>query len=338
MIRTAVIGCGYWGPNLARHADQAENSQLKWCIDLDEARLKEMKAKYRNAQVSNDYREALKDKDVNAFVIATPASTHYKVAKEALENGKHVLVEKPMAYSSKECDELIKTAKKSGSTLMVGHTFEYNVAVEQLRKYMEENMLGEPYYAYSTRVNLGRIRWDVNAMWNLAPHDISILRFLLGKNPLKVRAIGQAYVQEGIEDVAFLTMEFPKEVMCQVHVSWLDPGKIRKMTLVGEKKMAVFDDLDNEAPLKIYDKGVTKVSGEKVYGQYQLKLRAGDILIPNLKRTEPLKNEYDHFVKCIETGSEPRSGGKSGLEVVKVLEAAQKSIKKDGSIEKLQWD
>lgn len=338
MTKTAVIGCGYWGPNLVRIAAQTEGSQLGWCIDLDDERLKEMRSQFGSTYVSKDYKEALNDPTVDAVVIATPASSHYKIANEALESGKHVLVEKPMAYTSNECKELISAAKKYGKTLMVGHTFEYNVAVEQLKKYIEENALGDIYYAYSTRVNLGRIRWDVNAMWNLAPHDISMLIYLFGKNPISVRAIGKAYVQEGIEDVAFMTLEFPKNVLCQVHVSWLDPGKIRRMTLVGDKKMAVFDDLDNEAPLKIYDKGVTKVSGDNVFGQYQLKLRAGDILIPNLKHTEPLRNEYEHFLQCIKTGAEPRSGGQSGLDVVKVLEAAQKSMKNNGTVEKLQWE
>ncbi len=325
--KVALIGAGYWGPNFLRVASETENVEMKWCCDLDEQKLKLIKARSPAIKTTTSYREILDDSEVDAIILATPAKTHYKIAKDCLEKGKNILVEKPLTYSSAECEELIKIAEKHKKVLMVGHTFEYNTAVQKLKSLIDTGEVGEPYYLYSTRVNLGRIQEDINAMWSLAPHDVSMLIYLMGTMPESVIAVGEAYVQKDIEDVVFMTLKFPKKVIAQVHVSWLDPTKIRKLTLVGSEKMAVFDDVDNEAKLKIYDKGVSKINLNNVYGQYMLKLRAGEIRVPNLPMTEPLKNEFCHFIDCIRSNKKPISDGNSGLRVVKVLEAAQKSLK-----------
>jgi len=329
-VKIGLIGAGYWGPNFARIASNSATSELAWCSDLSDKNLDSMKKNYPSVKITKDYNDILNDKEVDAVIVATPAETHYKVAKDCLLAGKHVLIEKPMSYSTQECVELVEIAEKSGKKIMVGHTFEYNSAVRKIKEYIDKNELGDIYYIYLTRVNLGRIREDVNAMWNLAPHDVSMLIYFLGM-PLKVNAFGYSFIQKDIEDVVFMVLEFPNNVIAKIHVSWLDPSKIREMTLVGSKKMIVFDDMDNESKLRIYDKGVTKQLGDNnAYGQYQIKLRAGDIILPKIDMKEPLKEEYEHFIECVRDGKESISNGKVGLNVVKVLEAAQKSIKNNG--------
>lgn len=328
-MNIAVVGCGYWGPNLIRNLYSIENLQLTVC-DLNKERVAKIKSSYPTIKTSYDIDEILWDNEITAVVISTPAKTHYELAKRCLLKGKNVLVEKPLAFTTKEAEELVGLSKKNGKVLMVGHTFEYNPAVIKLKEYIDTGELGKVYYAYSSRLNLGQIREDVNAMWNLAPHDISILIYLFGSLPKRVRAVGNAFIQNGIEDVVFVTLEFPREIMAHIHVSWLDPSKTRKVTVVGDKKMVVYDDVDNEARLKIYDKGITKSPHNEVFGEYFLKLRSGDIYIPRIDLQEPLKIEVSHFVECVKENKTPKTDGENGLRVIKTLEAAQYSLKNDG--------
>ena len=323
-----LIGCGFWGANFARIASQSQ--KLKWCADLDSKQTQKMEERYK-VKTTQDYKEILDDEEVEGVIIATPASTHHEVAKTALEAGKNVLVEKPMAITVSECEELIAIADKMKKVLMVGHTFEYNPNVIKLKEYVKREDFGKIYYIYSTRVNLGQIRGDVNAMWNLAPHDISIANYLIEEQPKSVRAEGRGYLKNELPDVVFLNLEYSDNVMVQIHVSWLDPEKVRKLVVIGEKKMAVFDDL-SENKLEILDKGVGREEEDVRYsGKGTFKLRYGETEIPKLDESEPLKNEFDHFVDCISNNKKPRTDGQNGLRVVKVLEAAQKSLKENGA-------
>jgi predicted dehydrogenase len=282
----------------------------------------------------------LSDPDIDAVVIATPVQSHFALARRALEAGKHVLVEKPLARTSAECAELIGHANRAGRVLMVGHVFLYNTAVQRMKAYIDQGELGEVRYVYSQRLNLGQVRHDVNALWNFAPHDLSILQYWLGGTPDRVLARGYSYVQPGIEDVVFMTLDFPGGVGANVHISWLDPFKIRRMTVVGTEKMIVYDDVSAEARITIYDKGVSRtrragagepsLGGFETFGEFQLLLRAGDILIPKVDFGEPLANECRHFIDCIKTGATPLTDGASGLAVVRVLEAAQASLDSAG--------
>src|SRR3989344_4806491 len=246
-----LIGCVFWGPNFARIAGE----NLKWCSDLDSKRLAKIKETNPHVKTTLNYEELLADKEVKAVIIATPANTHFKLASAALEAGKHVLIEKPLATSSEQAEELAKKAKEKNLVLMVGHTFEYNSAVVKLKECIQKPEFGKIYYLYTTRVNLGQIRGDVNAMWNLAPHDISISNFLLDSEPIAVRAQGRKYIQDDMEDVVFLTLEYPQDILVHIHVSWLDPAKIRRLVVVGSNKMAIFDDL-KENKIELLYKGI----------------------------------------------------------------------------------
>ncbi|OGQ18308.1 MAG: oxidoreductase [Deltaproteobacteria bacterium RIFCSPHIGHO2_02_FULL_40_11] len=328
MNHIAIVGCGFWGPNLIRNFSKIEGIKLTAC-DIREERLQNIRTSYSSVNTTRDFNEILSCDEIDVVVIATPATRHFEMAKIALENNKHVFVEKPLAITTKEVQELIRIAKERHKILMVGHTFEYNPAVIKLKEYIDHGDVGSVYYIYSSRLNLGQVREDINAMWNLAPHDISILIYLLGETPRRVSAVGKAFIQDKIEDVVFMTLEFASGVIAYVHVSWLSPSKVREMTIVGDKKMIVYDDIDNEAKLKIYDKGISKV--EDAYGEYFLKLRSGDIYIPKIDLNEPLKIEITHFIECIRKSISPKTDGENGLRVVKVLEAAQTSLKNQGA-------
>ncbi|NLN75546.1 MAG: Gfo/Idh/MocA family oxidoreductase [Armatimonadetes bacterium] len=332
MINLGLIGVGYWGPNLARNLNNTENAALAWVCDADEKSLGKISSGYPKVQATNDLTRMLAATDLDAVVVATPAGTHFEIAKQVLKAGKHALVEKPLAMSGDECDELIDLADSKNLKLMVGHTFLYSPPVLKLKEIVGSGEIGDVYYAYSTRVNLGRIRKDVNAMWNLAPHDIAIFINLFESAPVSVSAKGITHIQPGIEDVVFMYLDFPGNITVHVHISWLDPGKVRKLTLVGSKKMVVYDDANADAKIQIFDKGVTKVSNGGAesftsFGEFQLLLRAGDVLIPKIAATEPLKMECQHFVDCIISGERPLTDGVHGKQVVRVLEAAQESMK-----------
>ncbi len=329
-VRLGLIGYGYWGPNLARNFHQLPEAWLVACADADAARVDEAARLYPYLkQTTTDYRELLENPTLDAIAIATPARTHYEIARAALQHGKQVLVEKPLAMTTNEARELIECAREYDRVLMVGHTFEYNPAVWKIKELLAQRALGDLFYIYSNRVNLGRVQRDINALWSIAPHDISILLYLLDALPTQVSARGATYVNAKIEDVVFVLLTFPNNVIAHIHASWLDPSKTRQMTLVGSEKMIVYDDVDPEAKLKIYDKGVYK-RGD-AFGEFQLRVHSGDIHIPRIDMTEPLRNECAHFIECIREHKQPQTDGENGLRVVRVLEAAQHSLEQNGA-------
>ena len=328
-IRVAVIGCGYWGPNLVRNFQALPEARLIACCDLDQAALARMGQLYPMARLATDAPELLADPDLDAVAIATPARSHYELARAALLAGKHVLVEKPLAMTSAEARALTELARAQGRVLMVGHVFEYHPAVHYIKAMLDAGDLGQPYYIYSTRVNLGRVQQDVNALWSIAPHDISILLYLLGQMPERVTAQGACFLNGRVEDVVFLTLTFPNNVLAHVHASWLDPSKARRLTVVGSRKMIVYDDVADEGKVKVYDKGVYR-KGDDIYGEFQYRVHSGDIAIPKIDMTEPLRLECAHFLECVREGKEPRTGGENGTRVVRVLEAAQASLDAGG--------
>jgi predicted dehydrogenase len=337
MIKVGVIGCGYWGPKLARNFYEIPGAELSWTSDLSQDRLGHMKELYPKVHTTQDYRDVLQS-DVDAVCIATPVSTHYRLVLEALRAGKHVLVEKPVAASVQEAEEIVAEGERLNRVVMVGHTFEYNPAVEAVKEIISNGELGEIYYINGTRVNLGLFQPDINVVWDLAPHDISILLYILGLVPEKVSARGGMYVQrkKGIHDVAYLSIYFPNGVLADIRVSWLDPCKIRRYTVVGSEKMLVYDDIAEEKIL-IYDKGVDVPAYSDTVEEFHLSYRYGDVLPYPVEWNEPLRVECQHFLQCIREGTEPRSSGKVGLRVVRVLEAAQRSLLNGGMREDILW-
>jgi predicted dehydrogenase len=327
MIGIGVIGAGYWGPKHIRNFNELPGTRVTMVSDLDTGRLGAVQALYPGIRTTTDYRQLLSSPDVDAVVVVTPVSTHMRLAGEALQAGKHVLVEKPLAASVKEAELLIQLAAEHDRVLMVGHTFLYNPAVHALRELVQSGALGEIFYIDAQRLNLGLFQRDINVMWDLAPHDISILLYVLGMEPLTVGATGTAYVQPGIEDVAYMQLEFPSRVRASIHVSWLDPKKVRQITVVGSKKMAVYDDVAALDKLRVYDKGVDPPELTPDIGEFKLSYRYGEIRIPHVASTEPLRLECQHFLECVQRGCEPVSGGAQGLTVVRVLETAQAALK-----------
>lgn len=328
-LRLGLVGYGYWGPNLARNFHQLPEAWLVACADADNARLAEAARLYSLQQTANDARALIENPTLDALVIATPARSHFELVSQALNAGKHVLVEKPLALTSDDARALTDLAQKNNRVLMVGHTFEYNPAVWKIQELLDAGALGELYYIYANRVNLGRVQTDINALWSIAPHDVSIMLALLKQMPLSVSAHGATYLHQGIEDVVFALLNFPNNIVGHIHASWLDPSKTRQMTFVGSEKMIVYDDVDPEAKIKIYDKGVYK-RGD-AFGEFQLRVRSGDLYIPKIDLTEPLKYECAHFLECIRENKTPRTDGENGLRVVRVLEAAQESLGQNGT-------
>ncbi len=335
-IKVGVIGYGYWGPNLTRNFYELPASQLVAIADLKKEQLERAKSKYPGVVLTTDYQE-LFTMGLDAVVISTPPKTHFKIAKECLSHDLHVLVEKPLTLNSQDAEELIELADSRGLTLMVGHTFEYNSAVQAMKNYIDSKELGDLYYLDTARLNLGLFQRDSNVLWDLAPHDISILLYLLGKDPISVSAQGMPCVIPGVYDVAYLSLAFPDNLTAYVHVSWLDPCKVRRVTVVGSKKMAVYNDMETEGKIKIYDKGIDAPDYTNGFGEFQYNYRSGDITIPNIRYAEPLRQECKHFVDSIVSHTAPNSSGRSGLRVVKILEAAQRSIAKSSTHELIQW-
>jgi len=328
-LNIAVVGCGYWGPNLARNFHQLKTARLAVLCDADLARAQELAVFYAQARAAANFADVLDDPGVTAVALATPARTHFELARRALESGKHVLVEKPLAMTGAQCAELTALAAGRGLTLMVGHTFEYNPAVWKIKELIGAGHIGQLYYIYANRVNLGRVQSDINALWSIAPHDISIVLYLLDAMPCEVSAHGASFLTGGIEDVVFMTLTFPQNVLVHIQASWLDPSKTRRMTIVGSQRMIVYDDVDNEGKIKIYDKGVYR-KGDPAYGEFQYRVHSGDIHTPKIDMTEPLANECAHFVECALSGRPPRTDGASGGRTVRVLEAAQRSLDRHG--------
>lgn len=337
MVNLGIIGCGYWGINLVRNFSQTDNCNLNYVAEISNERRKFILDNYNNIKVTNDYNKLLGNPDVHAIVIATPATEHFEQAKNSLLAGKHTFVEKPLALKSSQALELVKIAESTGKVLMVGHTVIYNDAIRVVKEIIESGEIGKIYYAYASRLNLGKVRNDVNVMWNLAPHDVSVLSYLLNKKPVNVSARGLCYIQDGIEDVVYLNIGYEDNINAQIHLSWLDPNKQRMITIVGSKQMLVYDDISNDR-IMIYDKGIDKQNkniflGEyKDYGEYQLIQRAGEVRIPMVNINEPLKIECQHFIDCITNNLEPITGGKSAVDVIRVLEAADTSLNNSGHV------
>lgn len=334
MINLGIIGCGYWGPNLLRNFYKNSNCRVVRIAELDDARLHYIHEKYPSVQTTKDYYDLLTP-DIDAVVISTEPRQHFQLAKEALKHNKHVLIEKPMAQSVREAEELLVLAEEQNRKIMVGHTFEYNEAVRELKRQMDARTIGKPYYITSQRLNFGIVRKDVNALWSLAPHDISILIYVLGCMPESVSCRGFDFIQKDIEDIVFLMLKFPNDVVAHVHVSWLDPSKARRMALVGSEKMIIYDDMA-DSKIQIYDKGIKKQNIKDSmgrfddFGTYQLIKTAGDCHLPKIDFQEPLKVECNHFVDSIIYDRPVLTDGPNGLRVIQVLEAAQQSMNKDG--------
>lgn len=336
MINVGLVGAGAWGKHLLRNFANLPGSCLKKVCDLSEKVRSTVTATYPDIQVVSDFKKIITDPEIDAVVIATTPETHFELSALALRAGKDVFVEKPLVLKVDDGAALVELAERQQRLLMVGHIMVYHPAVLMLKGLIDSGELGDVYYLYSARLNLGKVREVENALWSFAPHDISIVLFLLGKEPVSVTAVGQAYLQKSksIEDVSFMTMLFKDGEMANIHVSWLDPNKVRKLTVVGSKKMVVFDDTEASEKVRIYDKGVDKNRDYQTYGEY-LSLRTGDIIIPKIDSSEPLRSECLHFIECVENRTRPRSDGAEGLKVLKILAAAQKSIEQAGAPQKI---
>jgi predicted dehydrogenase len=331
MVGIGVLGAGYWGPKHVRNFSEIPEANMAMVADLDRDRLAAIKAQFPAVEMTMDHKEMLASPDVHGVVVATPVSTHARFAREALMAGKHVMVEKPLARSSAECQELARLAADRGKVLMVGHTFLYNPAVRLLREIVQSGEIGEVYYAYAQRLNLGLFQRDINVIWDLAPHDLSIMSFVLGRDPTAVGARGADHVQAGIEDVAYLDVAYGAKVRASIHVSWLDPNKIRRITIVGSKRMVVYNDVELTEKIRIYDKGVDRPMGaDGTPGAFPLAYRHGDITVPTISAAEPLRLECEHFVECIATGARPLTDAENGLKVVRALEASDESLRNGG--------
>ncbi len=323
----AVIGLGYWGPNWIRNLHQSRAARRVVACDLDAQRRSHIEGLYSGVETTADFSEVLEDPDVDGVIIATPVGTHYRLARMALEHNKSVLVEKPLAMSLAEAAHLVSLGRDSGRVLMVGHTFLYSKPVLKIREIVQSGELGEILYISSTRANLGLFQHDVNVTWDLATHDISIILGILEGLPEAVSCQGESHYKRDIEDVALLTLHFARNVIAFIHVSWLDPNKIRRTTVVGSRKMLVYDDTSPQEKIRIYDRGVNVHRYYDTYGEFQFSYRYGDIRIPRIEESEPLRAECDHFIECIRDGENPRTDGLNGLRVVSVLEAANASLR-----------
>lgn len=331
-IKVGVIGCGYWGPNLIRNFNENYHTELRYACDLEDERLERIALRYPAVTPTKNYRDLLRDKEVQLIAIATPVHTHYNLAREALEAGKHVLIEKPLTPSVKEAEKLVALSKKKNLILFTDHTFIYTGAVKKMKEFMSSGEIGDVYYFDSVRVNLGLFQQDINVIWDLAPHDISIMDHLIPEKPKSVVAVGSSHAGSGLEDIAYVTVRFTGDLIAHFHLNWLSPVKIRKIIVGGSRKMIVFDDLDPAEKIKIYDKGIILAHADKkqIY-QNIIQYRIGDMYAPKIDHTEALKGMVDHLAHCITNNLNPITDGESGLRVVRILEAADKSIRKGGS-------
>lgn len=321
-IAVGVVGLGYWGPNLARNIEALEGVQLTWCCD-ERAEVRERLASvHRHARFTGELDDLLGDDGLDAIVIATPVPTHASLAVRVLQAGKHCFVEKPLAQSVAHAECAVDAARASHRMLMVGHLLEYHPGVRKLKQIAEAGELGEIHYIYSNRLNLGQLRADENALWSLGAHDLSVVLHLAGEDPCEATAHGESYMRPGVEDVVFAFLRFPSGLAAHLHLSWLDPHKERRFTVVGSQRMATFDDMELERKVTVYDKGFDQSAGS--YGEYIT--RAGDIYSPRISNAEPLRLEVEHFADCVRSGERPRSDGESGLRVVRVLERLQAEL------------
>src|SRR5438093_10492559 len=327
-----VIGCGYWGPNLLRNFAENETAELRWICDLDETRLTAMARRYPSVRSTGDYRRLLADPDLEALAVVTPVATHFQIAKEALLAGKHVLVEKPLTTTVCEAEELIDLAERNGRTLMVDHTFVYTGPVRKMKEIVAGGELGDLLYFDSIRINLGLFQRDINVLWDLAPHDLSIMDYLIGRQPVGLSALGSCHIEQGIENIAYLVMHFDDEFIAHFHFNWLAPVKIRRTLIAGSRKMILYDDIEPTEKVRVYDKGVTANRDDNRESDYQnlVSYRTGDVWAPKLETTEELRCVVAVFIYSIRTARRPLTDGAAGLRVVRLLEAAQRSIKNGG--------
>ncbi|MBN1434059.1 Gfo/Idh/MocA family oxidoreductase [Candidatus Fermentibacterales bacterium] len=327
MTRVGIVGLGYWGPNLLRniYSNRRCGDRIVIC-DSDETRLARSSERYPSLKATPRYQDLLDDRSIEAIVIATGVTTHFELARMALKAGKHVFVEKPFASSVAEAEELVSLADSMSLVSMVGHTFLYSPPVLKVREIIERGELGDILFVTSTRVNLGLHQKDVSVIWDLAPHDFSMIFHWLGEEPDEVEAFGEAFVQDGIPDVAFINLRFPCGAIANIQLAWLAPSKLRRTVIVGSSKMLVYDDTEPYEKIKVYDKGVVRLMEPESFGEFQLSYRTGDIVSPKLDGVEPLAEEMDDFLRCIETGGTPRSSGSNGLMVVRALEKAEQSL------------
>ncbi|WP_229668713.1 Gfo/Idh/MocA family protein [Edaphobacter acidisoli] len=332
VINFGVIGYGYWGPNLVRNLFEVAETQLIAVSDMREDRLQQVVSRYPSVEITTDYRHLLENPNIDAIAIATPVSTHYELALQALEHGKHVIVEKPMTSTSEQASHLIEEARRRKLTLLVDHTFVYTGAVRKIKEIVSSGELGDVLYYDSTRINLGLFQRDVDVIWDLAVHDLAIMDYILPSSPCAVAATGINHLFGGVENLAYLTMFFDENVIAHVNVNWLSPVKVRRTLVGGSKQMVVYDDMEPSEKIKVYDKGVTvNGSRDSVY-KALVGYRSGDMYAPHLDVSEALKVEIQHFVECIRTGAEPITGGQAGLRVVRILESASRSMKHRGRL------
>jgi predicted dehydrogenase len=331
VIEIAVIGYGHWGPNHVRIFNSLPDSNVGAIVDLDEKRLTAVREAYPNIRCERDYRTVIEDPNVDAVVIATPVSSHYALVREAILAGKHVLCEKPLCKNSGEAEEVLALAQARGRVLMIGHVFLFNPGIMKLKELVDAGELGKLQCLSASRTNLGVFASDVNVVYDLATHDISIFNWLLGSNPEFVSATGASFVRSNIEDVAFVSMMYPENVLANIHVSWLDPKKVRQITVVGHRQMATWDDLQPSSPIAIYDKGAMTVPEYEDYGEFlRLSMWDGDIRLPNVQPSEPLRLQAMEFLEWIRSGNTTRPGGEFTAGIIRVLEAADASIKQGG--------
>jgi len=333
-VKSGLIGYGYWGPNLARTISQSENSELKYCAEIDEKLLSQAKKDYPQIITIKNYSEMLSDDEISAIFIVTPTKTHHKIAKDCLKASKHVFIEKPIASSTDEVKELITLANKHRVKLMVGHIFLFNPAVQYIKKTIKKGIIGKTRYLHFQRRNLGPIRKDVNVLWDLAPHDISMALYFVDKKPVRVLAVGQSFLQKGIQDVVISRIHFEGNILANMIFSWIDPIKIRDITIVGEKKMILFNDIKPVQKIKIFDKNAKIIENTRgvSFNQYQILIHSGSISVPKIERKEPLAAEISHFIDCITKNLDPITDGRNGLEVVKIISALQESLENGSKV------
>ncbi len=337
MTTVGVIGCGYWGPNLIRNFVENERAALRWICDVDAHRLHGIGRRYPSARMTTDYQELLADTALEAVVVATPVATHYRFVKEALQAGKHVLVEKPFTTNMREADELLRLAETTGRTLMLDHTFIYTGAVRKIKEIVDSGEIGDLLYFDSVRINLGLFQRDINVVWDLAPHDLSIMDYIVGREPVALTATGSSHIEPGVENIAYVMLRFADQFIAHFHFNWLAPVKIRRTLIAGSRKMIVYDDIEPTEKVRVYDKGVTTnriendADKEAAY-RTLVSYRTGDVWVPKLDSTEALTHVCAEFLDAIRTKRRPLTDGASGLRVVRLLEAAQQSINQGGRL------
>jgi predicted dehydrogenase len=336
-IKVGVVGCGYWGPNLIRNFRSLADCKLEAMCDISEKRLGHLRSLYPEVDGITDYSHLLNGIGLDAVVIATAVRMHFPMAKAALLAGKHAFIEKPMAMSAVECEELIAIAKEKGLILMTGHTFLYSPAVKKIKEIVDSGDIGELRYISARRLNLGLFQKDINVAWDLAPHDISIIQHIMGEQPIAVNCRGTAHVTPGIEDVTTMCLTFRKKQSAIIQSSWLDPRKVREMTIVGSRRMIVYDDVAPLEKIKVFDARVERPPHYDTFAEFHYAYHYGDVYAPYIKQEEPLKVECQHFLDCIRTGTTPISDGKQGLQLVQVLEASSESLRRGGGPVELPW-